>query len=121
MDLFGNLFPVFSMATTFLILGLALKWMLHYDYKISKFLSWIITITIPLIFFLAGARSFIQVIGITGAVAGGIEGILIVLIARAAKRKSEVKPEYNIPINWIFAILLILLFTAGIVYQFVKH
>ncbi|MEM2956274.1 MAG: aromatic amino acid transport family protein [Candidatus Pacearchaeota archaeon] len=120
MVLFGNLFPVFSMSTSFLILGLALKWMLHYDYKINKTAAWLLTCSIPLIAFLAGARSFINVIGITGAIAGGIEGILIVLITKKAKEKGKIKPEYDIPLRWVFAIILILLFVAGMIYQFVK-
>ena len=120
MVIFGNLFGVFSMSTSFLLLGLALKWMLHYDYKIPKALAWLITISIPLALFLIGVKSFIGVIGITGAVAGGIEGILIVLIAKKAKEKSEVEPAYTIGLSWIFAFILIILFTLGIIYQFIK-
>lgn len=123
MVLLGNLFPVFSMATSFLMLGLALKWMLHYDYKWNKSLAWAVTCFTPLVLFLFGARSFINVIGITGAVAGGIEGILIVLMVKQSKKrkgKEFKKPEYSIGLPWIFAIIMIILFTAGIIYQFVK-
>ena len=118
MIIFGNLFAVVAMATSFLILGLALKWMLHYDYKIPKTASWFLTCFIPLSLFLIGIKSFIGVIGITGAIAGGIEGIIIVLTAKKAKEKSQVKPAYSVPLSWILAILLIILFTAGIIYQF---
>jgi hypothetical protein len=118
MVIFGNVFAVLSMATSFLLLGLALKWMFHYDYGIPKTTAWLLTCFIPLILFLAGVQSFIGVIGITGAVAGGIEGIMIVLIAKKAKEKSKIKQDYDIPLSWILAILLIILFTAGIVYQF---
>jgi amino acid permease len=120
MIILGNLLPIFTMSTSFFILGLALKWMFHYDYGMHNALAWLLTCFIPLGLFIAGARSFIQVIGITGAVAGGIEGILIVLIAKSAKEKSEVKPEYQVPLGWIFAVILIILFTLGIIYQFVK-
>jgi amino acid permease len=123
MVILGNLMPIFTMATSFFILGLALKWMFHYDYKMPNFFSWALTCFIPLALFIAGARSFIQVIGITGAVAGGLEGIMIVLIAKNAKKrkgKEFKKPEYQIGLSWIFAIIIILLFTAGILYQFVK-
>jgi len=118
MIILGNLLPIFAMSTSFFILGLALKWMFHYDYNMPKILAWVITCFVPLILFLLGARSFISVIGITGAVAGGIEGILLVLIAKNAKKKGKVKPNYKVGLSWIFAILLILVFTAGIIYQF---
>ena len=120
MVILGNLLPIFTMSTSFFILGLALKWMFHYDYKMPNFLAWAITCLVPLSLFIAGARSFIAVIGITGAIAGGIEGIMLVLIAKAAKEKGQVKPEYEIGLGWIFAILLIILFVVGIVYQFVR-
>ena len=123
MVILGNLLPIFTMSTSFFILGLALKWMFHYDYNLNKTLSWAITCFVPLALFLAGARSFIQVIGITGAVAGGIEGIMLVLISKRSKTlkgKQFKKPEYKMGLSWIFAIILIILFTAGIVYQFIK-
>jgi len=114
----GNIFAVFAMATSFIVLGLALKWMFHYDYGLPRGISWLITCFIPLIIFLAGARSFIGVIGLTGAVAGGVESILLILTAKMAKKKGERKPEYAVPLNWFIAIMLIALFMAGIVYQF---
>jgi len=120
MVILGNLFPIFTMSTSFFILGLALKWMFHYDYKMPNFWAWLITCFVPLGLFIAGARSFIQVIGITGAVAGGIEGILLVAIAKSAKKKGQVEPEYRIGLPLILEILLIILFAAGIAYQFVK-
>jgi len=75
---------------------------------------------IPLIAFFAGARSFIGVIGFVGAITGGIDGIIIMLMAKAAKHRGQRKPEYSIPINWWIIILLIALFILGIVYQFFK-
>jgi len=120
MVILGNILPIFTMSTSFFILGLALKWMFHYDYGLPNSLSWAITCFIPLSLFLIGARSFISVIGITGAVAGGLEGIMLVFIAKAAKKKGKVKPAYKIGIPLIIEILLIALFAAGIAYQFVK-
>jgi len=119
MILLGNLFAVLAMATSFISLGLAMKWMLRYDYLMSNFKSWAITCFAPLLIFLAGARSFIGVIGTTGAVAGGIEGALLILIAKAAKKKGERKPEYCLNLSWFWVILIILLFAVGIAYQFI--
>jgi len=120
MFIIGNIFAVLAMATSFLILGLALKWMFHYDYHIPKKLAWFLVFIIPLIAFFAGARSFIGIIGFVGAITGGIDGIIIVLMARAAKHRGDRKPEYSIPINWLIMALLIALFLLGITYQFFK-
>ena len=118
MLLLGNLFAAFSMGTSFLLLGLAMKWMLHYDYRLSEKASWAATLAVPLALFLLGARSFISIIGITGAVAGGIEGIMIILIAMKAKKKGQRKPEYKIPLNWAIAFFFIAVFLLGIASQF---
>jgi len=116
--LLGNLFAIFSMATSFLLLGFAIKWMYHYDYSLSKPVAWVLAWIVPLMIILSGARNFIGIVGLTGAVAGGLEGILIILTVMAAKKKSERKPEYSIPLNWGIAIFLILIFLSGIAYQF---
>jgi len=118
MVLLGNIFAALAMATSFITLGLAKKWMLHYDYGVPKKLSWFITILVPLFIFLMGAGSFIGVVGITGVVAGGLEGILLVLIAKAAKKKGDMEPQYKMPLNWFIMALLILLFLAGMSYEF---
>jgi amino acid permease len=119
MVVLGNLLPIFTMSTSFFILGLALKWMFHYDYKMPNFWAWFLTCFIPLGLFLLGARSFISVIGLTGAIAGGLEGIMLVAIAKSAKHKGEIEPAYQINLPLILEVILILLFAAGIAYQFI--
>jgi len=117
MIIFGNVFAMFTMATSFLTLGLALKWMYAYDYNMNKSLSWFITCTIPLVAFLLGVKNFIQTIGIVGGLAGGIEGILIILMINKAKKKSGSRPEYSITTHWLLSSALIALFVFGILYS----
>jgi tyrosine-specific transport protein len=116
--LLGNAFAIFAMATTFFTLALALKWILHYDYKVAKDVSWAFACFVPLTIFLAGARSFIRMLELTGAVAGGLQLIFIIVLAMAAKRKGERKPEYSLPLSWIIAALLIAFFAFGIIQIF---
>ena len=103
----ANLFAVFAMTTSFLALGLALREMYNYDYKVSKFSSWAFTIFVPFVIFLFGFKSFINVIGTTGVIAGGVEGTLIVLMLWKAKKKSERKPEYSIGVSKLIGAILI--------------
>ena len=85
--IFANLFAVFAMMTSFLGLGLALKEMYNFDYKLNNNISWALACFIPLIAFLFGLKSFINVIGLTGVFAGGLEGVLIVLMLWKSKKK----------------------------------
>jgi tyrosine-specific transport protein len=115
--IFGNLFAIFAMFTSFLTLALAMKEIYMYDYKIKPFLAWALTVFVPLIIFLIGAKSFIKVIGLTGAFAGGIDGILIVLMFWRARKIGERQPEYKLGKKHLIGILLILIFIMGIINQ----
>lgn len=114
---------VITMFTAFFVLATAMKDMYNLDLKLKKTLAWFLACFIPflialtLIFF--NAASFIKILGITGSITGGLTGILILVMARKAKKLGNRNPEYKIPFNWILAILLSLLFIAGIIHQFV--
>lgn len=112
----GNIFAIISMATAFLALGYALKCVFQYDYKLNKYFAWILTCFLPLIVAFVKLPRFIAVLGVTGALAGGIDGILLVFMHRKAKKMGERTPEFTIrsilPIN----LILILIFVGGIIY-----
>ncbi len=121
MGIFANLFAILAMSTSFIALGLALKEMYVYDYKIHKKTAWILTCTVPLAAFLLGIHSFIAVLGIAGAVAGGTEGILLVKMhSKAQEKKAGTKPAYVIKIGRLMAAALIIMFIAGIIYAVIK-
>jgi len=115
--LFGNLFAIFAMLTSFLTLALAMKEIYMFDYKIKPKLAWALTVFIPLIPFLFGLNSFIMVIAVTGALSGGLEGILITLMFWKAKKKGNRTPEYIFGKKKLIGLLLILIFILGILYQ----
>ncbi len=113
----GLVFGFLAVATSFLTLGLTLKKIYWYDFKINKNISWALASFIPLIFFLAGVNNFIAIIGLTGAVLGGIDGIILILIHRKARSLGKRKPEYSIKLPFWIGYLLILMFSLGIAYQ----
>lgn len=116
MIVFANLFAAFAMTTSFLALGLALREMFNYDYRVNRHHAWILTCALPIMAFLLGIKQFIPLLAITGAVAGGIEGIMIVLMHSRAKKLGSRKPEFSIGNNSIISVLLVLMFVAGIIY-----
>ncbi|MBN2112402.1 amino acid permease [Candidatus Woesearchaeota archaeon] len=116
----GNIFAVLAMATSFLTLGLALKEMYHYDYHINEKISWLLTIIPPFVLFLALKKSFVGVIGLTGGIAMGLEGALIVLMYRKAKKLGARKPEYEMIKCSAIEYCLMLIFAAGIIYTMIN-
>lgn len=122
MAVFANLFAVLAMTTSFIALGYALKEMFNYDYNINKDVSWLLVVLVPLAVFLIDAfivdvTNFIAVLGLTGAIAGGLTGVLIVLMHQKSKKHGERKPEYSIHDNKIISIIIALVFLIGVIYE----
>jgi amino acid permease len=109
----GNIFAAITMTTSFLALGLALEQMYRYDYGMNRAASWGLTCLIPLGIALAGIAGFIKALEISGVLAGGLTGILIVMMAARAKKLGKRKPEYSLYINRMISVLLIVLFAGG--------
>ena len=111
------LLGLLTMSTAYLALSISLIDMFHLDFNQPKAKSWFFTISIPLILFiflsLTNSANFTKVLGISGAVSGGITSILILLMADKAKYLGDRKPEYSIPINKFIIFFLSLIFVIG--------
>ena len=116
----ANVFAVLSMLTASLSLGLALREMYQYDYRLSPRAAFALTMILPFVLGISHLTTFIRVIDVTGAITGGVAGILIVLAYRKAQRTGERTPEYALHLPAGFYWLLLLLFSGGIVYQLLK-
>ena len=101
------LFGIFATFTSFIALGLTLKKIFWYDIGIRKNTAWLITCFVPLILFLAGLRSFINIIGLVGGVIIGIDAVLILLMYKKINGKS------------ILVYPLAVIFIIGIIYEII--
>jgi len=113
----GSIFGFLTMATSFLTLGLVLRHLYEFDYKIPRLWAWLLTCIVPLLIFLLGLPGFIQLIGIIGAIIGGLRGILVIMMWQRAKRRGDRQPEYSLRLPLLIPILLYLVFFAGLIYQ----
>ena len=119
--IFGAIFGLLAVATSFLVVGLSLKKTFWYDYKINKHLAWGLTCFIPLAVYLLFMRDFIMVISFLGATLGGLNGILLVLIYQRAKKTGQRQPEYSLKLPSIILYGLILILGLGIIYQIIYY
>lgn len=115
----GALLGIMTMGTSFLTLGLTNKDIFTKDYHLPPLLAWALTCLVPLIIFLLRLVDFITVIGIIGSVAGGLNGILVLIIHRAAKKRGDVKPAYVFRMSKFLYYPLILVFVLGMIYEIV--
>jgi len=102
------LFGLVTTFTSFVALGLTLKKVFWYDFKIPKKTAWAITCFLPLILYLVGFKDFIIVIGVIGGIMLAIDGILILLMYRKIRpdRILIIVPLILVLLGGIFYILL---------------
>ncbi|MEK6809770.1 MAG: aromatic amino acid transport family protein [Nanoarchaeota archaeon] len=117
LGIFANIIAVLSMFTSFLTLSIALIEMYEYDYAFPHYAAMLLTFSIPLLITLFSLSTFITIIAITGAIAGGLQAILIIFSYWKAKEKGDRSPEYSIKTYKILGYLLILLFGTGVVIE----
>jgi tyrosine-specific transport protein len=114
------LLGIFTMSTSFFVLSFALKDYFIFDLKKRK-ISFFYVSFIPLIAYLLVSffdlADFVTVLGVGGAISGGMVGILVLFMNIRAKKKGDRNPEYSIPINWFIIAFLSLIFLAGIFFQ----
>lgn len=121
LGLFANVLAVLAMFTSYLTLGTALAEMYTYDYLLSRRWALLLTFLLPFILAMLGLSTFFIIIAVAGAVAGGLEGILLMLMYWKAKRLGTRTPEYTLPLLRPIGIFLIILFALGIFYQTWVH
>ena len=117
--LVASLIGFLAVFTSFLALGLDLKNMFRYDVGASGGGAWAGAMAIPPILFAAGLNDFVSVIGLVGAVAIGIDGILILLSALRVCRTGSRCVIGSVSFHPVFPLLLILALSLGVVYEVV--
>jgi len=115
----GAIFGILAVFTSFLVLGVGLQEIFHDDYRIKKRAAFCLALLVPFLAYLFGFKSFIFIIGLIGALASGIDGILTILIYFKANKAGDRQPEYQIKSGVFWGWLLILIFSLGFIYQFV--
>ncbi len=112
---------IFTMFTSYLAGGNALRDSFYFDNKYGKVKSWFLATIVPLILFIIlqffDFFSFTKILSIGGIVSGGIVAIVSLLMVRKAKLMGNRKPEYEVRANLWIIVLLIFIFLFGIVLE----
>lgn len=113
-----NLFAFFTIFTSLLTLGLALKEMYDYDFKLKHHFAWFLTVAAPLFFYFLGLRDFIEILSLVGALGFGLNGLVYVFAYWQARKIGERQPEYALskPLAIFSSVFLPLIFLGGLIY-----
>ena len=113
------LLGIFTMFTSYLAGGNALRESFQFDERFSRKRSWLLASVIPIGLFLliqfTDFFSFTKILSIGGVISGGLIAIVILLMVKKAKVHGNREPEYSVPSNWFVIGILILIFLAGVV------
>lgn len=120
---FGAFIGFLAVITSFLAFGVNLKKTFEYDYNVSQINSLILALFIPFALFVLGIDNFIKVISFAGAIGGGLDGIIIILMYRKAdrERKGNRTPEYDITTGNFLECLIIAIFALGVAFEIAKY
>ncbi|MDP3768122.1 MAG: hypothetical protein Q8S13_08910, partial [Dehalococcoidia bacterium] len=115
--LFGSAVGFLAAVTSFIALAVVLEGTFTSDFGIKPAVATALTVAIPPLLFAAGLRDFIAIIGLIGAVAVGIESILILLIHRRVQAAHPGAASFRLRMPSILRAVLILMFVAGVVVE----
>ncbi len=103
----GSLIGFLAVFTSFLVLGIDLRHTFQLDYKLNRFLSWLLVIFPPILLFYLGFHNLSVILTIVGSFGLGSVGLFIIFMARK-KRKS------------ILGIVAVLAILAAVVYEIIN-
>lgn len=113
----GASLGLLAVVTSYLIFALYIRNSFLYDFRWSPFISNLVVITGPLILYFCHFLNLIQLISFLGGVLGGFEGLMVLFTLSQAKKKSDLTPSYEVPLNKIVFIIMFMALITGALLQ----
>ncbi len=113
----GALIGLFAVFTSYLALGYDLRKIYEFDMRLPTFLSAVLVIVIPFLFFIAGFVNFVGLMSLVGGFFVALDGIFVVFVLRAMRRQGLITHPF-VPFNTTIQAALVLLFAASAIYEF---
>jgi len=83
----GSLVGFLAVFTSFLVLGIDLKAIYFFDFKIPNIFAWFLVVVPPVTLFFFGFNDFTRILGIIGTLGLGGTGLLIIWMAKKVHNK----------------------------------
>ncbi|MDP2918305.1 MAG: hypothetical protein Q8N68_02305, partial [bacterium] len=115
--IFGSFIGLLAIITSFFTVGLNLKKILWYDYKVNPHLAASFVLLIPLGLFFIGVRDFIEVISLIGIFFVGIDGIVMMKLFYRARQKGKKRVSYRLPFASFMPYVIAGIFILGVILE----
>ncbi|EKD79465.1 MAG: hypothetical protein ACD_41C00063G0001, partial [uncultured bacterium] len=113
----GALFGCVTMTTSFLVSGMVLRETYQYDLKLHPLVAWCLVLTPPLLLLIFQWLSFIEILGISGALIGGLDGIMIMHMHQRLRTVHHQPSKFTITQSRLVHGLTYGVFIGGIAYE----
>ena len=100
---------MFAIWTSYFLLGLEVKNIFRYDFKLPPFIATLVAVVAPLALYLLGLRNFIGLVTVIGGVFLALESIMVILM----HHKLRGRPHRG-------ELILIAIFILGALYEILK-
>ncbi|MBU0722021.1 hypothetical protein KKA93_01005 [Patescibacteria group bacterium] len=114
---FSLIFGLFAIFTSYIVIAQATEEIYQWDYKLNNKLSWFLSCFIPYFLYLFGWTNLTKVISFTGAVTGGLAGIILIWLVFKVKAKPDQVSVIKNKLTKPMAYFLSLLFVLGLIYE----
>jgi len=114
---FSLIFGLLAIITSYLVIAQATEEIYQWDYKLNNKLAWFLACFIPYFLFLLGWTNLTKVISFTGAVTGGLAGIILIWLVFKVKAKPEQASVIKSKLTKPMAYFLSFLFILGVIYE----
>jgi len=111
--LLGAILGFLAVSTSYLIFSSYIKNSFIYDFKWSRFISYFLVVVGPLLLYCLHLENLVKLISFIGGMLGGLEGIMLILVLRKAKKQGEIDPPYQVSLNKVLIVVLITAFVIG--------
>lgn len=115
--LLGAVSGFLAVSTSYLIFASYIKNSFINDFKWSPFISYFLVIIGPILLYFLQLESLVKLISFTGAMLGGFEGVMIILVLNKAKQQGDLEPPYQVPLNKILIPVFITILVIGALCQ----
>src|SRR3989344_3665167 len=111
----GNFLAFFTMSTSFLAIGIAMRILFQIDFGFSREKALLAPILVPLALFVLGARDFISVLGLVGGVLLSIQSAIVIFAFWKSLINGNRKPEFKLGVLSSTGFILLIIFIIGAV------
>ncbi len=111
------MFGLLAVITSYIVISQSLREVYWWDQGVNKYLAWLLATTVPFGLYLMGIRNLTGVVGLTGAITGGLYGIILIGVYSKVKRKKKRKVVLKNDLSKRLAIILSLAFVLGTILE----